>query len=106
MANAGWVLSLALNVSPFMRFDGYFILSDLLDFPNLHERAGAAARAWLRRTLLGWNEPDPEPLSPRLRRGLVAFALCTFVIHARSRLALIPCCIAMRATDTPGFMHS
>ena len=54
-------------------------MSDLLDFPNLHERAGAAARAWLRRTLLGWNEPDPEPLSPRLRRGLVAFALCTWV---------------------------
>ena len=79
LATTGWVLSLALNASPFMRFDGYFILSDVLDFPNLHERAGAAARAWLRRALLGWDEPDPEPLTPRLRRWLVAFALCTWL---------------------------
>jgi putative peptide zinc metalloprotease protein len=78
LATTGWALSLALNASPFMRFDGYFILSDWLDFPNLHERSGAAARAWLRRTLLGWPEPDPEPLTPRLRRALVAFALVTW----------------------------
>ncbi len=79
LATTGWVLSLALNASPFMRFDGYFILSDVLDFPNLHERAGAAARAWLRRWLLGWNEPDPEPLPQRVRRGLVVFALSTWL---------------------------
>ena len=60
LATTSWTLSLALNASPFMRFDGYFILSDLLDLPNLHERSGALARAALRRTLFGWNEPDPE----------------------------------------------
>lgn len=79
LATTGWVLTLALNVSPFLRFDGYFILSDLLDFPNLHERAGIAARAWLRRTLLGWDEPDIEPLTPKLRRSLVTFALLTWL---------------------------
>jgi putative peptide zinc metalloprotease protein len=79
LATTGWALSLALNASPFMRFDGYFILSDLLDFPNLHERAGALARAWLRRTLLGLAEPDPEALPERTRRALVAFALVTWV---------------------------
>jgi putative peptide zinc metalloprotease protein len=79
LATTSWVLTLAVNASPFMRFDGYFLLSDALDVPNLHERAGALARAWLRRTLLGWNEPDPETLSPRLRRGLVAFALVTWL---------------------------
>ena len=41
LATTSWILSLALNASPFMRFDGYFILSDWLDFPNLHERSGA-----------------------------------------------------------------
>lgn len=78
LATTGWVLSLALNASPFMRFDGYFILSDMLDFPNLHERSGATARAWVRRTLLGWSDPDPESLSPSARRALVAFALLTW----------------------------
>jgi putative peptide zinc metalloprotease protein len=78
LATTSWVLTLAINASPFMRFDGYFLLSDLIDVPNLHERAGALARAWLRRTLLGWDEPDPEPVSARRRAGLVAFALITW----------------------------
>ncbi len=79
LATTGWVLSLALNLSPFMRFDGYFILSDLIDFPNLHERAGAAARVWLRRRLLGLDDPYPEYHPVRVRRALVAFALLTWL---------------------------
>ncbi len=79
LATTGWILSLALNASPFMRFDGYFILSDILDFPNLHERAGAQARVWLRRRVLGFGDPWPEPLSVRHRRALVAFAFVTWI---------------------------
>ena len=79
LATTGWVMSLALNLSPFMRFDGYFILSDLLDFPNLHERAGAQARTWLRRHLLGLPEPWPEALPMATRRALIAFALTTWI---------------------------
>ncbi len=82
LATTGWVLSLALNVSPFMRFDGYFILSDLLDFPNLHERAGAHARTWLRRQVLGVDDAYPEPLPSATRRALVAFALTTWLYRA------------------------
>lgn len=79
LATTSWALSLALNASPFMRFDGYFILSDLLDFPNLHERATALAKVTLRRTLLGLDEPWPEPFPPAQRRLLVAFAILTWV---------------------------
>jgi putative peptide zinc metalloprotease protein len=79
LATTGWALSLALNASPFMRFDGYFILSDLLDLPNLHERSGALSRAWLRRILLGWTDPDPECFPPQRRRELIAFALITWL---------------------------
>ena len=79
LATTGWLLSLALNASPFMRFDGYFILSDLLDYPNLHERAGAMAKASIRRVLLGWNEPDPEPVTTPQRRAMVAFAMFTWL---------------------------
>ncbi|MFI8716280.1 HlyD family efflux transporter periplasmic adaptor subunit [Stenotrophomonas sp. NPDC077464] len=79
LATTGWVLTLALNASPFTRFDGYFILSDLLDFPNLHERSFALARTWMRRHLLGLPEPWPEPLPQRRRRALVAFAFATWL---------------------------
>jgi len=82
LATTGWVLSLALNISPFMRFDGYFVLSDLLDFPNLHERAAAVARAWLRRSLLGLDEPCPEPFTRKEQHWLVVFALATWLYRA------------------------
>ncbi|MFY9722431.1 MAG: HlyD family efflux transporter periplasmic adaptor subunit [Azonexus sp.] len=79
LATTSWMLSLALNASPFMRFDGYFILSDLLDFPNLHERSSALAKVALRRTLLGLDEPWTEHFPDRQRRLLIGFALATWL---------------------------
>ncbi len=79
LATTSWVLTLVINLSPFMRFDGYFMLMDWLDFPNLHERAGALARHALRRIMLGWQEPPPESLPERKAFGLIVFAWCTWV---------------------------
>jgi putative peptide zinc metalloprotease protein len=80
LASTTWIVTLAINLSPFMRFDGYFVLSDLLDFPNLHERSGALARRWLRRTFFRLDEPQPEPtLNRRQRAGLIAFAYATWL---------------------------
>ena len=78
LATTSWIITLGINASPFMRFDGYFLLSDALDMPNLHARSFALARAALRRGLLGWNEPDPERFDPPVRRALVAFAWLTW----------------------------
>jgi putative peptide zinc metalloprotease protein len=78
LATTSWVLTLAINATPFMRFDGYFILADILDMPNLHERSGALARVWLRRVLLGFDDPWPEPLPRRRHNFLIAFAFLTW----------------------------
>ncbi|MEZ5649739.1 MAG: HlyD family efflux transporter periplasmic adaptor subunit [Burkholderiaceae bacterium] len=78
LATTSWIVTLGINASPFMRFDGYFLLSDALDLPNLHARSFALARAALRRGLLGWREPDPERVSPGLRRFLIGFAWLTW----------------------------
>ena len=79
LATTSWVLTLLVNASPFMRFDGYFIISDVLDFPNLHERSGALARTWLRRNLLGVKDPWPERLAGNGNAALIAFALATWI---------------------------
>jgi putative peptide zinc metalloprotease protein len=79
LASTTWVVTLAINMSPFMRFDGYFVLSDLLGFPNLHERSFACARRWMRATFFGLDEPLTEPdLRPRQRAGLILFAWLTW----------------------------
>ena len=74
LATTSLVATLAINASPFMRFDGYFILSDLLDWPNLHERSFAMARWKMRELLFALGDAPPEHLKPAHERVLVAFA--------------------------------
>lgn len=76
------LLTLSINASPFMRFDGYFLLSDAMDFPNLHERSGAMARWWMRRVLWGQQIPPPERHKPRMAAFLIGFALITWFYRA------------------------
>lgn len=79
LATTAWVLTLLVNASPFMRFDGYYMLTDALDFPGLHERAGKQARRVLRRWIPGLQEPSSEVLTPSFRRFLVSFAFATWI---------------------------
>ncbi|MBF0402287.1 MAG: efflux RND transporter periplasmic adaptor subunit [Magnetococcales bacterium] len=74
LATVSWVTALLINGNPLMRFDGYFLLSDWLEVPNLQERAFALGRWQLRRLLLGLPEGPPEPLPPRRQRLLILFA--------------------------------
>lgn len=79
LATTTWVTTLAVNASPFMRFDGYFLLSDWLDMPNLHQRAFALARWDLRERLFGLGAAPPELFPARRRLGLIAFAYATWL---------------------------
>lgn len=72
-------LTIALNASPFMRFDGYFILCDMLGMPNLHQRSFALARWHLRERLFKLEEPVPEVFSPWKQTALVLFAWATWI---------------------------
>lgn len=79
LAGMSLFTSLALNLNPCMRFDGYFALSDLLDVPNLQERAFALGRARLRRLLLGRAEPAAPDLPVGRIDLLVAYAWATWI---------------------------
>ncbi|HEY8336836.1 MAG TPA: HlyD family efflux transporter periplasmic adaptor subunit [Tardiphaga sp.] len=78
VATSTWLTTVLLNASPFMRYDGYYVLSDWLEIPNLHNRAFALAQWWLRETLLGLGDPLPEDMPPHRRRLLVVFAFLTW----------------------------
>ncbi|HZX27407.1 MAG TPA: HlyD family efflux transporter periplasmic adaptor subunit [Telluria sp.] len=79
LATTTWVASVAINISPFMRFDGYFLLSDWLEMPNLHARAFALARWDLRERLFGLGLPAPEVFPRARRNALILFAYATWV---------------------------
>lgn len=59
LATTSWIMTLAINASPFMRFDGYYMMSDVTGIPNLHDEAGKVMRHFLRKHLLGFDEPEP-----------------------------------------------
>ena len=48
-----------VNANPLMRFDGYYILSDWCDEPNLRLRADECAMRWLKRLVLGRTNDQP-----------------------------------------------
>jgi putative peptide zinc metalloprotease protein len=79
VATSTWITTVLINLSPFMRYDGYYVLSDWLETPNLHARAFALARWWMRETLLGLGDEPPEELPASRRRLLVFFAYLTWL---------------------------
>jgi putative peptide zinc metalloprotease protein len=79
VATSTWLTTVLINASPFMRYDGYYVLSDWLEVPNLHTRAFALAQWSLRETLLRLGDPVPEDMPPHRRRLLVVFAILTWV---------------------------
>ncbi|MBS0452375.1 MAG: HlyD family efflux transporter periplasmic adaptor subunit [Proteobacteria bacterium] len=79
LATTGWVLSLAVNLNPLMRFDGYYLFSDLIGVPNLQERAFAMGRWWLRELLFGFGDKKPEPAQGRHQWLLIGFSYATWV---------------------------
>jgi putative peptide zinc metalloprotease protein len=82
LATTSWIATVMVNASPFLRFDGYFLLCDWLDIPNLHARSFALAKWQLRELLFRLNEEAPEHFSKRLSVGLIAFAYATWVYRA------------------------
>lgn len=79
LATTTWLTSLAVNLNPFMRFDGYYLLSDMLRMPNLQEGAFAQARWKMREWLFGWNAPAPEIFAARSHLGLTVYAFGTWL---------------------------
>lgn len=79
LATTSWVMSLAINLNPFMRFDGYYVLSDLIGVPNLQPRAFALGRWRLRELLFQLGEPAPELLPRHMQRLLIAYAWATWI---------------------------
>jgi putative peptide zinc metalloprotease protein len=74
--------TLVVNANPLLRYDGYYLLSDWLETPNLAGRArGYVAAAW-RRWLLG-EPPQEDPLvGPGKRRALWIYAIASKVYLA------------------------
>jgi len=70
--------TLLINGNPLVRYDGYFVLSDLVGVPNLWSLSRSAAGAVLRRVILGgklaWQDYGSRPAFA----GLTCFGIASF----------------------------
>jgi putative peptide zinc metalloprotease protein len=55
----GSVQTLLINANPLMRFDGYYMMSDLLEVPNLRQRSYALAQYHLKKLVWGTRTAPP-----------------------------------------------
>lgn len=79
IATTSWISSLLINISPFLRFDGYYALSDLTDTKNLQPRSFAMARWFLRKNILGLEEVKPESLTKSKEKFFIIYAIGTWI---------------------------
>ena len=71
--------TLLVNANPLLRYDGYYILSDLVEVPNLAGRAQGLLPAALRRWLMAEPRTEDPMLSTRQRQGLLIYAVAARV---------------------------
>ncbi len=79
LATTGWLTSALVNLSPLLRFDGYYFFSDWIGVENLQHRGFALGRWQLRRWLFGLNDPCPEQWDRQKRRTVLVYAYATWV---------------------------
>jgi putative peptide zinc metalloprotease protein len=65
------VSTILFNANPLMRFDGYYILADLLEIPNLRQKASQLLSRKLAWWYLGLEQPH-DPFLPARRQWLFA----------------------------------
>ena len=79
IATTSLLLSLLVNLNPFMRFDGYHLLADAIGVPNLQNRSFEFAKWRLREALFNFGAPPPESMSDSLRRFLIVYAVSVWI---------------------------
>ncbi len=65
------VSTVMFNANPLLRYDGYYILSDVLEIPNLRQKASTILSRKLGAWCLGLEEPE-DPFLPKRKQWLFA----------------------------------
>ena len=75
----GSVSTLLFNANPLLRFDGYYVLQDLIEIPNLYSRSSRYYLYLLQRYLFGLRQV-PSPVTAAGERGwFLCYGLATLL---------------------------
>jgi putative peptide zinc metalloprotease protein len=71
------VSTLIFNINPLLRYDGYYILADLVNMPNLHQQADAHLQYLLERHAFGLQDAETPAATPREAWGLGVYGVAS-----------------------------
>jgi putative peptide zinc metalloprotease protein len=83
------VSTVLFNINPLLRFDGYYILSDLLDIPNLHSRARMHLRHIAERYVFGCKDSISPAQTPKEASWLTIFGVLSGIYRVIVYTAII-----------------
>lgn len=73
------ISTLVFNANPLLRFDGYYILSDYLEIPNLGQRSNEYLGYLVSRHVFGVKTAVRKEATPGERRWFVFYAIASFL---------------------------
>lgn len=73
------VSTFLLNGNPLLRYDGYFVLADWCEIPNLQQQSMAAVRNQLSRWFCGFELDDSGGLTVRRHLGLLTYGVASSI---------------------------
>ena len=74
------VSTLLFNGNPLLRFDGYYILMDLIEIPNLRQKSTEITRRFLTALCLGIEQPE-SPFLPQQKRFFFGLYTAASVVY-------------------------
>ena len=88
LATAAWIATLAINLSPFLRWDGYWVLSDIVGIQNMRERAGKVTTWWFGRIIMGFQDENPVILPQKKVVFSIMFTIMAWFYRIGIMLAI------------------
>jgi putative peptide zinc metalloprotease protein len=83
------ISTVIFNANPLLRFDGYYVLCDLLEMPNLGGRSNAYWLELIRRLMLGEKPDRAKDYTPRERAWLRMYAPLALMYRLSVTFAIV-----------------
>ena len=74
----GGLSTLLFNGNPLLRFDGYYVLADAIEIPNLASKGNQYLGSLARRWILGLRQTKLRETAPGESGWLVGYAIASF----------------------------
>ena len=83
------ISTVLFNANPLLRFDGYYMLADLIEIPNLRQRANTYLGYLCERYLFGRVEAQASQATPGERSWFVGYSVTSFIYRVFIVVAIL-----------------